>query len=98
VAKIKRKLKKKYETIRLQDSKYTRESDGVQREGPEAAGLERSRAFVRRETRGMNVACSRFPGNSMNTKYEVGRSVEPPRCTLPASLNHRRHARHIGFA
>lgn len=58
---------------------------GPSEKGPEA-GLERSRVFVRRETRGMNnVACSQFPGNSMNTKYEVGRSVEPPRRTLPAS-------------
>lgn len=66
----------------------TRESEEVQREGPEAAELERSRAFVRRETGGTNVACSQFPGNSMNTKYEVGRSVEPP----PAAAHAARFA------
>lgn len=52
-----------------------RASDGAQREGPEARAR-KVRAFVRRKRREVtNVVCSRFPGNSMNTKYEVGRTV-----------------------
>lgn len=51
------------------------ESDGVRREGPQAAGLERSRAFVRGETRGTNVACSQSVPRQFY-EYEIrGRSV-----------------------